>query len=313
MPRKATGSNSGVFNRQPARRAHLPARLVRSLGAEDRARLEAALSSDLLSVFYAEFGGTRAAFTLRVDPPADTPKAVRGEHWLWYNYCRCRVAKTVAALDDELTARGARELLGWLDLALTMRNAIVAANRGLSYHVANKVRNIPMETDDVVSEADTALIRSVEYFDFRRGLMFSSYAVRSMINRIRRACRPMRASDGLEADAIADEEDDGFMDPDIARMRHVLRDNLAGLSPLEHRVLKLRFGLERSCDPVEAVRQREQAGPEPWFFPESRGAWLDEEVDAVGCRRAAQAAQLTLVGVEEVERRALAKLAAALR
>ncbi|MEW5915954.1 MAG: sigma-70 family RNA polymerase sigma factor [Gemmatimonadota bacterium] len=251
--------------------------------------------------------------TLRTDPPADSPKAVKPEHWLWYNCCRCRVAKLVARVDGELTARAARELLGWLNLALTMRNAIVAANRGLSYHVANKIRGLPMDADDIVSEADTALIRSVEYFDFRRGVMFSSYAVRAMINRIRRACRPSHATDGLEADTIAGEEDDSFLDPDIAAIRRVLRENAAGLSPLEHRVLKLRFGLERSCDPREAVEQRENAGPEGWFFPEPRGAWHDEDADAVGCRRAAQLARLTVEGAAEIERRALEKLAMALR
>lgn len=301
MPGTAKCEKVGRLRRTAASDGRIGARLARSLSIEDHASLTATLAAELICIHYSDFDRENAELSLRVAPPAGSSNAaVKEQHWLWYNFCRHRVASISKAMTDEISLADARELLGWIDASIDMRNAIVALNRGLSYHVVKKTPTT-LDPDDAVAEADFALIRSVEYFDVRRGVRFSSYACRAMMNRIRRASKPARASDGLEGDNLSLDEEERSLPDDVRTMRRALRENIAGLTPLEHRVLKLRFGLDQSCN----VRRGND-----WFC--GSRVWHVGDAGEEEPRSVASRAGLTLVGLGEVEQRALTKLRAAL-
>lgn len=194
--------------------------------------------------------------------------------FLRYNYARHRasVARELILSTGPKRALG-REALRWWRLSLRLRNTIVRFNLPLVLSFIGRMRPVPSDPTDLISEGNMALIRAVESFDVKRGLKFSTYGWAAINNTLRRCC----ASDGrrrrrfCEGFDLSLEADPGGVDPQLQRdmdaageLRRLLTENRPGLTPLERTIVERRFGFigesEMSVDQLSGVvgRSRER-------------------------------------------------------
>ncbi len=170
-----------------------------------------------------------------------------------YNYARYRIWELLKAHANEtLTAQAARELLLWARRVQQIRCEIIQSNMPLVLSMTKRSRLAGLDYNEMISEGNLALIRSVEKFDPSRGFKFSTYSCRAILKSFSRVA--MRAgryrgmfpveltselekSDFLEHKRVCIEE--GFVDD----LKRILTSNLAHLNEVEHTVIKERFAL----------------------------------------------------------------------
>ena len=131
-----------------------------------------------------------------------------------------------------------------------IRQTIVHANFGLVIEMTKKTRVYNVDFDDLVSEGLMILTRSVDRFDVDRGIKFSTYACRGILNGFARmGLIRARKVDRLVTDhelTVESKDDAGQenVSEEIFDLRDALNHNLAKLSEDQQVVVRMRYGLD---------------------------------------------------------------------
>jgi RNA polymerase primary sigma factor len=171
-----------------------------------------------------------------------------------FNYARMRVADLLCHHQGQrLPFPRIREMLGWLHRVMIARGQIVQANIGLVISMAQKAKLPFNDYDDIISEGNFTLMRSVDRFDCSRGYKFSTYACRAILRGFHRSRQrlsqyhhrfPVEYDSALErgnAPQRRHENDEAYC---IERLRTIVQQNDASLDGMERRVLLERFRLD---------------------------------------------------------------------
>jgi RNA polymerase sigma factor (sigma-70 family) len=169
-------------------------------------------------------------------------------------------------------------LLEWDRLQIECRSKIVTSNMGLVLSMVQRVSYPGVEFSDLISEGSMALLRAVEKFDCARGFKFSTYACRAILKGFSRAAKqnyryrnlfPTQLDTTLEKDNKVEREREEVHEELVDEVRTIVGNNLADLSDIEQKVVKMRFSLadnqpapltlkqvgERLCLTKERIRQ----------------------------------------------------------
>ena len=178
--------------------------------------------------------------------------------FLRLNYSRMRVQRIlVGHVKKALTASATRDLLGWHHRVLVLRAEIVRLNVPLVLAMAKRTRLHSIDFNELISEGNMALLRSVDKFDCGRGFKFSTYACRAILKAFSRVA--MRASryrgrfpaefdPALEQDHYSEEKRKTIEEDCVDELKSILLKNLADLTEVEQTVIRERFAL-RPVDP----------------------------------------------------------------
>jgi RNA polymerase sigma factor (sigma-70 family) len=178
-----------------------------------------------------------------------------------YNYTRMRVAQILERYRGKrLTANATRRLLAWGHKALGARSVIVRLNMPLVLAMGKRTRLSNVDFNEMVSEGNMALLRSVEKFDCSRGYKFSTYSCRAILKAFSRVA--MRASryrgqfptefdPAMERSDYVERRREDVVEDCVDELKHILLDNAAGLSEVEHTVIRERFALGVPLDGSE--------------------------------------------------------------
>jgi RNA polymerase sigma factor (sigma-70 family) len=272
------------------------AAVLANLGEEDVALLRRFVSEEHDCVFDPEFrradaaarifgvapklvGRTTTRFpldgALAGDPESigDRVPALSAERernlFLRYNYARHQVSKICEEYAGRrLSAGAARLLVAWGRRMLDIRGAVVRLNVPLVLAMAKRTRLNGIDFNELVSEGNLALLRSVEKFDCARGFKFSTYACRAILKSFSRVAMRVSRYQGqfpVEFDPSMERSD--FIDRKrltveldcVEELKQILVNNYAGLSDVERTVIIERFALV-SGDDAHAPKTLEQVG-----------------------------------------------------
>lgn len=170
-----------------------------------------------------------------------------------FNYAR---QQTVAILeefaDKRLTIAATRKLLAWGHLALSARGVIVRLNMPLVLAMAKRTRLSSIDFNDLVSEGNMALLRSVEKFDCSKGFKFSTYSCRAILKSFSRVAMrvsryrgvfPAEFDPAMEKSDYLDKKRIGIEEDCVGELKSILIENMAGLSDVEGTVIRERFAI----------------------------------------------------------------------
>lgn len=187
-----------------------------------------------------------------------------------YNYARYRVYCIFRRHNGRrLTLSGAEELVLWQRRALCARSTIIQANLPLVLAMAKRTRLGGVDYNELISEGNMALLRSVEKFDCARGFKFSTYACRAILKSFSRVsmktaryrCRfPTEFEPQLEKSDYIEVKREAEHGDCVDELRSVLNMNLADLSETEWTVINSRFALDAIGDEMVKPKTLEQVG-----------------------------------------------------
>ncbi len=175
-----------------------------------------------------------------------------------YNYARHQVAELLAAgLRRKLSSTRVRHLLAWGHRALTARSIIVRLNLPLVLAMAKRTKLSCIDFNELISEGNMALLRSVEKFDCSRGFKFSTYSCRAILksfSRVAMRASRYRGTFPTEFDPAMERSD--FVDSQrkcveadcVDEVKEIFLQNLAFLSEVERTVISERFALGPPTD-----------------------------------------------------------------
>lgn len=170
-----------------------------------------------------------------------------------YNYARMRTRELLDKFSGKtLTIKATRELLAWEYRAFRSRSLIVRLNMPLVLAMAKRTRLTNIDFNEMISEGNMALLRSVEKFDCSRGFKFSTYACRAILKSFSRVA--MRASryrgyfptefdPAMERSDFTDRQRENVERDCVDELKDILLQNLAGLSQVEQTVINERFAI----------------------------------------------------------------------
>ncbi|MCH7701645.1 MAG: sigma-70 family RNA polymerase sigma factor [Planctomycetes bacterium] len=187
-----------------------------------------------------------------------------------YNYTRMRMLRILDEFAGRrITTRAARHLLAWAAWTQDIRSMIVTFNIPLVLAMAKRARFSSIDFNDMVSEGNMALLRSVDKFDCARGFKFSTYSCRAILKSFSRVVMrvsryrgqfpvefdpSIEKSDYLERKRIGAEEDC------VEDLKEILLRNEAGLNEVEQTVIRERFALAPPSPEQAAPKTLEQVG-----------------------------------------------------
>ena len=187
-----------------------------------------------------------------------------------YNYVRYRIYNILQAHADRVfPVKASRDFLLWARRAHQLRSEIIQRNMPLVMSMIKRSRLAGLDYNDMISEGNLALIRSVEKFDTARGFKFSTYSCRAILKSFSRLAMrtgryrgmfpvelttELEKSDYVERKRIAAEED--FVDD----LKLILTANLAHLNEVENTVIRERFALDTIADDEPHLKTLEQVG-----------------------------------------------------
>jgi RNA polymerase sigma factor (sigma-70 family) len=195
--------------------------------------------------------------------------------FLRFNYARRRIRTILdRSAGRRLAAADTRKLLAWGHRMLGTRSEIVRFNLPLVLAMAKRTRLSSIDYNELISEGNVALLRSVEKFDCGRGFKFSTYACRAILKSFSRVA--MRASryrvqfpcefdPSMERSDYIDRKREGVEIDCVDELKRILLQNLADLNDVERTVIKERFALllptgDQPPVPGEAPKTLEQVG-----------------------------------------------------
>ncbi|MFQ5463036.1 MAG: sigma-70 family RNA polymerase sigma factor [Phycisphaerae bacterium] len=191
--------------------------------------------------------------------PGDRVPTLTGEQerhlFTRLNYARMRTNLILEKFSGKpLTAASVRRLLAWGTRSLATRSAIVRLNMPLVLAMAKRTRLTSIDFNELVSEGNMALLRSVEKFDCSRGFKFSTYSCRAILKSFSRVAMrvsryrghfPTEFDPAMERSDFADRRREGVVRDCVDELKGILLQNLAGLSEVEQTVIEERFALSR--------------------------------------------------------------------
>jgi RNA polymerase primary sigma factor len=181
------------------------------------------------------------------------PAATESLLFLRYNYARYRLHRLLTGRPPRPPAWDS-QLSTWRRRALRARADLVQANMALVVAMAKRARITNVEFEDLISEGNMALLRSVDKFDVARGFRFSTYACRAILKsfsrlaaktgRYQQRC-PVQFDPELEKCDGDGAKHDMAWDDSLDALRRILAENRAALTELEKTIILQRFGLAR--------------------------------------------------------------------
>jgi RNA polymerase sigma factor (sigma-70 family) len=269
---------------------------LRGLTSDERAVLTKLLTSGSDYVDHPEFTrkgierqlfGSEARFAAGpgirfVDPPSayggepgrgGVPALTHSQEallFMRYNYARRACALILEeSAGKRLTAPLAKRLIAWAQRALDVRATIVEVNLPLVLAMGKRTRLSNVDFNELVSEGNMALLRSVEKFDCARGYKFSTYSCRAILKSFSRVA--MRASryrgrfpaefdPAMEKSAYAEERRDDVERDCVDELKEILIKNLAELSEVERRVINERFAISNNPAAEASPKTLEEVG-----------------------------------------------------
>jgi RNA polymerase sigma factor (sigma-70 family) len=169
------------------------------------------------------------------------------------NYSRSRVARVLNQYPGQrIPADAVPDLLLWARRSINARAHIVQANMPLVLAMAKRTRLTSLDYNELISEGNLALLRSVDKFDCARGFKFSTYACRAILKSFARVAMrtsryrgrfPTEFDPSLEKSDFASRQHDNAETGCIDEIRDILASNRAALNEIEQTVIRERFGL----------------------------------------------------------------------
>jgi len=160
------------------------------------------------------------------------------------------------------------ELLEWKKKQLVLKEKITRANIGLVFSMMHKkVTYHGVDFDDMISEGCDSLLRAIDNFDYGLGFKFSTYACNAILRgfcRVSKKARLYKERFPVSSNVIPEKEDKSIQEQrDIEQtglvdiVTYILSGNIAVLSEIEERVIRLRFGIDDSKNPQNPQKLRE--------------------------------------------------------
>lgn len=189
-----------------------------------------------------------------------------------FNFARKQTCDCLtASAGRRPTPAATRKLLAWGHRVLAARGVIVRLNMPLVLAMAKRTRLTNIDFNDLVSEGNMALLRSVEKFDCSRGFKFSTYSCRAILKSFSRVAMrasryrgqfPMEFDPAMERSDFTDTQRVEIELDCVDELKEILLRNLADLSDVEKRVIHERFaiGLQVDEDLPPASKTLEQVG-----------------------------------------------------
>lgn len=170
-----------------------------------------------------------------------------------YNYARYRIAAILNKYAGKrLTAQATRNLLAWGHRALIARSAVVRINLPLVIAMAKRTKLGHIDFNELISEGNMALLRSVEKFDCARGYKFSTYSCRAILKSFSRVAMrvsryrgtfPTEFDPAMERSDFVETQRAELKQDCVSEIKEIFLENLAGLSDVEQTVIQERFAL----------------------------------------------------------------------
>ena len=173
-----------------------------------------------------------------------------------FNYARRQAGRILSAHAGKmLTPAATRRLLAWGHRVLVCRGVIVRLNMPLVLAMAKRTKLNHVDFNEMISEGNMALLRSVEKFDCARGFKFSTYSCRAILKSFSRVAMrasryrgqfptefdpAMERSDHAERLRVQVEKDC------VDELKDILVQNMAGLSDVERTVITERFAIGKA-------------------------------------------------------------------
>jgi len=167
--------------------------------------------------------------------------------FLRYNFAKYRLNELVRKRSSRRRVRA--EAL-WRRRAIHVREKIVHANLPLVPAMVKRKRVEGVEFADKVSEGYMAVLRCVERFDVSRGYKFSTYACRAILAALARLGTkaqtyrryvPIYFEPAYEQDDYTERRGEEERADAVECVRHVLRNNDAGLNEAQEEVIRKRY------------------------------------------------------------------------
>lgn len=187
-----------------------------------------------------------------------------------FNYSRARVARLMAASTNRpLSWPELCELLAWTERAMAAREIIAGVNMPLVLAMAKRTRLMSLDYNELVSEGNFALLRSIDKFDCARGFKFSTYACRAILKSFSRVAMraaryrgqfPTEFDPFLEKSDYHDRKRDNTATLCVEEIRDILSENRADLNDMEQTVIRERFALTGGQDGAVRPKTLEQVG-----------------------------------------------------
>ncbi len=162
-----------------------------------------------------------------------------------------------------------RELLAWWHRTWEVRSEIVQVNVPLVLAMAKRTRLNSIDFNELVSEGNMALLRSVDKFDCSRGFKFSTYSCRAILKSFSRVAMrvsryrgrfPTEFDPALEQDTyLEDKRQDVELDC-VDELKAILLRNQADLSEIEQTVIRERFALSSLSPESTSPKTLEEVG-----------------------------------------------------
>lgn len=170
-----------------------------------------------------------------------------------YNLARRRVSEILTReADKSLSAAATRQVLAWGHRAMAARSLIVRINLPLVLAMAKRTRIAGVDFNEMISEGNMALLRSVEKFDCSRGFKFSTYSCRAILKSFSRVAMrtsryrgqfPTEFDPAMERSDYVDRQRENVERDCVDELKDILLKNLANLSDVERTVIRERFAL----------------------------------------------------------------------
>ena len=169
------------------------------------------------------------------------------------NWLKYRAARMRRRLDRRrATVAQIERIEGWLTEAETVKAILITANLRLVVSIAKKFVDPTYSFDELVSEGNVALMRSVEKFNFALGNRFSTYATYAiqrhffrLSHRGRQFRKRFIADDESLRERAAEEPTREYCSADqIGMLKGLFVQFLADLEPREREIVVARFGFD---------------------------------------------------------------------
>jgi RNA polymerase primary sigma factor len=169
------------------------------------------------------------------------------------NWLKFRAAAARGRMDRRrATMRQIAEIEGWLAEADTVKSILITANLRLVVSIAKKFVDPSWTFDELVSEGNVALMRSVEKFNFALGNRFSTYAtyaIQRHFFRLSHRGRQFRKrfvndDESLRDRAARESAGEYHSAEQIGVLKELFQRFLSELEPRERRIVIARFGFD---------------------------------------------------------------------
>jgi RNA polymerase primary sigma factor len=190
--------------------------------------------------------------------------------FLRLNYIRMRIQTILQEhAGNPLKLTVARDLIAWGHWELETRARIVELNMPLVLAMAKRTRLAGVDYNEMISEGNMALLRSVNKFDCGRGFKFSTYACRAILKSFSRVAMrtsryrgtfPVEFDPSVERSDHLERKRDGVEADCVDDLKMILAKNAADLTAVEETVIRERFALDHLPNEIPVPKTLEQVG-----------------------------------------------------